>query len=92
MGFPGKNIGAGGHFPLQGIFPTQGLNRCLLYRQADPLPLRHLRSPLQSPYHVFPSSFRSQGKPSFMEQDKKCFRSHFCWESLRGTDVNSGLK
>ena len=26
----GENIGAGCHFPLQGIFPTQGLNPGLL--------------------------------------------------------------
>ena len=28
--FPGKNTGVGCHFILQGIFPTQGLNPCLL--------------------------------------------------------------
>ena len=28
--FPGKNTGAGFHFLLQGIFPTQGSNTCLL--------------------------------------------------------------
>ena len=28
---PGKNTGVGCHFPLQGIFPTQGLNPHLLY-------------------------------------------------------------
>ena len=28
--FPGKNTGVGGHFLLQGIFPTQGLNPHLL--------------------------------------------------------------
>ena len=27
---PGKNTGVGCHALLQGIFPTQGLNRCLL--------------------------------------------------------------
>ena len=27
---PGKNTGVGCHFLLQGIFPTQGLNPCLL--------------------------------------------------------------
>ena len=27
--FPGQNIGAGCHCPLQGIFPTQGSNLCL---------------------------------------------------------------
>ena len=39
---PGKNIGVGYHALLQGIFPTQGLNPCLLYLlywQADSLPL-----------------------------------------------------
>ena len=28
---PGKNTGVGGHSLLQGIFPTQGLNPCLLH-------------------------------------------------------------
>ena len=40
--FPGKNTGAGCHFLLQGIFPTQGSNLCLLHFlhwQADSLPL-----------------------------------------------------
>ena len=42
---PGKNIGAGCHFLLQGLFPTQGLNLLLLHWQADSLPLSHLGSP-----------------------------------------------
>ena len=29
--FPNKNTGVGFHFLLQGIFPTQGLNSCLLH-------------------------------------------------------------
>ena len=29
--FPGKNTGMGWHFLLQGLFPTQGLNLCLLH-------------------------------------------------------------
>ena len=44
----GKNIGVGCHVLLQGIFLTQGLNRCLLHLlhwQADSLPVSHLRSP-----------------------------------------------
>ena len=45
--FPGKNTGVGCHFLLQGIFPTQGLNPCLLQWQADSLPLSHLGSPLE---------------------------------------------
>ena len=34
---PGKNTGVGCHFLLQRIFPTQGLNLCLLHWQADSL-------------------------------------------------------
>ena len=29
--FPGKNTGVGCHFFLQGVFPTQGSNPCLLF-------------------------------------------------------------
>ena len=39
--FPGKNTGVGGHFLLQGIFPTQGLKQHLLHLphwQADSPP------------------------------------------------------
>ena len=36
--FPGKNTGVGCHFLLQGIFPTQGSNSCLLHRQVGSLP------------------------------------------------------
>ena len=42
---PGRNTRAGSHFLLQGIFPTQGWNPCLLrflHWQADSLPLHHL--------------------------------------------------
>ena len=42
---PGKNTGVGCYFLHQGIFPTQGLNLCLLLWQADSLPLSHLGSP-----------------------------------------------
>ena len=42
---PGKNAGVSCHFLLQGIFPTQGLNLCLLHWQADSLPLGHQGSP-----------------------------------------------
>ena len=36
---PGKNFGVGCHALLQGIFPTQGSNSCLLHWQAGSLPL-----------------------------------------------------
>ena len=44
--FSGKNIGVGCRFILQGIFPTQGSNPCLLLWQVDSLPLSHLESPI----------------------------------------------
>jgi len=34
MGFSSKNTGVGCHALLQGIFPTQGLNSCLVHWQA----------------------------------------------------------
>ena len=37
--FRGKNTEVGCHVLLQGIFPTQGSNLCLLSQQADSLPL-----------------------------------------------------
>ena len=46
--FAGKNTGAGCHFLLQRIFPTEGSNPrllCLLHWHADSLPLSHLGSP-----------------------------------------------
>ena len=42
---PGKNTGVGFHFLFQGIFPTQGLNLCLLHWQADSLPQSSLGRP-----------------------------------------------
>ena len=48
--FPRKNTGVGCHFLLQGTFPTQGSNPCLLrllHWQADSLPLNHLGIPRQ---------------------------------------------
>ena len=39
-----KNTGVSCHFLLQGIFPTEGWNLCLLHYQADSLPLYHLGS------------------------------------------------
>ena len=49
MAFFRQEYWGGLPFPLAGIFLTQGLNPCLLcllYWQADPLPLSHLGSPV----------------------------------------------
>ena len=42
--FQRKNSVVDCHFLLQGIFPTQGSNVCLLHWQVDSLPLTHHRS------------------------------------------------
>ena len=39
--FPGKNTAVCSHFLLQGIFPTQEWNPCLLHWQMNSLPLNH---------------------------------------------------
>ena len=50
---PGKSIGVGRHLLLQGIFPTWGLNLCLLLGwQADSLSLSHLGSPRDNLYTI----------------------------------------
>ena len=63
---PGNNTGVGCPFLLQGIFPTGGLNPCLLHVlhwQADSLPLSNRGSPVSSAvqqsewpmcFHIFP--------------------------------------
>ena len=53
MNFPGKNTGVVYHFLLQGIFPTEELNPCLLcllHWQADSLQLSHLWGPYSNIY------------------------------------------
>ena len=45
MDFSSKNTRMGCHFLLQGIFPTQGSNLCLLHGQVASSPLSHLGSP-----------------------------------------------
>ena len=60
---PGKNTGAGCHFLLRGIFPTQGSNPRLLHLlhwQADSVTLSHQGSPpvtLRSQERIVASNF-----------------------------------
>ena len=64
---PGKNTRVGGHFLLQEIFPTQGLNPCLLrllHWQVDSLPHSHQGS---LPYPSCGEGWFSAGS-SFPEQ------------------------
>ena len=61
--FPGKNTGAGCHFLLQGIFPTQELNQQLLL-----VPTLAGRSfttlPPGKPYRYYNVSFNPRNKPA----------------------------
>ena len=61
MGFSGQEFGMGYHFLLQGIFPTQGLNSCLLCLlpwQAGSLPL----APPLMDFNSYCSTSDSKGK------------------------------
>ena len=61
--FPGKNTWVGCHFLLQGIFPTQGLNPCLLsllHWQADSLSLAPLGKPHASLRNCSPKKMKTQ--------------------------------
>ena len=42
--FSGKKTGVGFHAPLQGIFPTQGMNPSVLHWHVDSSPLSYLGS------------------------------------------------
>ena len=61
--FPGKGSRVGGHFLLQGIFPTPGSNSCLWHGQADSLPLSHLGGP-QPAVQGETNALERQGKAS----------------------------
>ena len=53
---PGKNIGESDCALLQGIFPTQGSNPCLLHLlhwQAGSLPLAHWEAPIYTCVYVY---------------------------------------
>ena len=73
---PGKVTGLGSHALLQGIFPTQGSNPsllCLLYWQADSLPL----VPAGKPWwlkasHIYYLPFLEKFKLCFMALKSRC--------------------
>ena len=71
--FPGKNTRADCHFLLQGIFPTQESNPCLLHFlswQAYSLPVQHLGNPNIGMHHFnffkCISSFITHKSPSIL--------------------------
>ena len=62
--FPDKNTRVDYHSLLQGIFPTQGSNPCLLHWQADSLLLSHVGSPSMGTYPN--KSVHVMGESSFL--------------------------
>ena len=56
MGFPRQNTGVGCHFPLQGIFPTQGSNPCPLLWQSDSFTPEPPGKPVLGPHSFCPQS------------------------------------
>ena len=72
--FPGKNTGVGCHFFLQGIFPAQGLNPCLLHRQELSFPLSHQEGPFS--YLTSLSKFDNFHTDIFNPLELLCFSCH----------------
>ena len=83
--FASKNTGAGCHFLLQGIFPTQESNPHLLHWQADSLPLSHLGSPgvlsanIQTNKNMAPVSAEENCSNVMDAKTQVCLGLH--WES-----------
>ena len=83
---PGKNTGVSCHFLLQGIFPTQGSNLCLLRWQADSVLLSCLGNPCLG-YHfdIFSCcSWRNERKTLLLEAFRIFF---FFFRSLFSCNV-----
>ena len=77
--FQARIIGVGCHFLLQGIFPTQGWNLCLLHWLVGSLPLHHLRSPQLN--RVNTKKLKKKKKPPTVVPN--------LWLSLRASLVSS---
>ena len=59
----------GCHFLLQGIFPDQGSNLCLLHWQVESLPLSHQGSPISPSRHSLITSLIELFLHSFIQQN-----------------------
>ena len=61
---PGKNTGVGDHSLLQGIFLTQGSNRCCLHWQVDSWPLAPPGKPSPIGWKALNAELRLPGRSS----------------------------
>ena len=71
MGFTRQNTGVGCHFPLQGIFPTQGSNPCALLWQSDSFTTEPLGKPVLDLLSFCPQSLVG---PSLWEASSSMLR------------------
>ena len=88
--FPSKNTGVSCHFLLQGIFPTQGSNLCLLHWQVDSLPLLPPGKPISHSLSVQYSSV-TQSCPTLcdpMDHSTPGFPVHHQLQKLAQTQVH----
>ena len=87
---PGKNTGVGCHALFQGVFPTQGLNPCLLWFlqwQMDSLPLAPPGKPMLGVYMYIYNccifnldwSFWSLCNSFFVSCYSLCIKVYFFW-------------
>ena len=91
MGFPGKDTGVGCHALLQGIFPTQGSNPCLLCLlplQVGSLPLE----PPGKPTECLTSANNPRAVHSFREQMKNWGLERWLVQSNRANLEEKRLK
>ena len=74
--FSGKDIPTGCRFLLQGIFATQGLNLCLLHKQADSLPSEPPGKPVK---YIQNSNFKENNSVAISTVIMLC--SHHLYQS-----------
>ena len=94
--FSGKNTGVGCHFLLQGIFPTQGWNLCLLqllHWQVDSLPLSHQGSHALGFLKWFTLRIKKKKQPQKPRNNKNKSNEHllsslYMWGTLEALAMN----
>ena len=84
--FPGKNTRVDCHFLLQGIFPTQGLNPCLLclgrrFLAGSSFPLSHLGSPIEIPLNRHSPYSHTHIRPQNAGDNSLMWFTLFWWHS-----------
>ena len=79
-GSPGKNIGVGCHFLLQGVFLNPGLNPRPLHRQEDFLTLSHCKVPPPQPLLPTPTHHTHTWRAVISGQVHNLLHRALCWQ------------